>query len=144
VRLAFEEERYDVLVREIASTLNLRVVHEPARLDPVKYQLAQYFDRLRRVFDLPLDLSLVDGLNYRVARQLGLLPYGHTTTYGALAAQLGLKGGARAVGSACGANPIPVVLPCHRVIRSDGSLGGFRGKLELKQALLKLEGAKLK
>lgn len=120
----------------------------PERLPPpavdgmraAKQQLSEYFARKRRVFDLPLEPH-GSPFEQQVWSKLLDVPYGATTSYGAIARELGLTNGARAVGSANGANPIPIVIPCHRVIGSDGTLTGYGGGLELKRALLELEGA---
>jgi methylated-DNA-[protein]-cysteine S-methyltransferase len=106
----------------------------------VRVQLREYFARERRIFELPL-LAAGSSFERQVWNRLLAVPYGVTTSYGALAAELGLINGARAVGRANGANPIPIVIPCHRVIGSDGELTGYGGGLPLKRALLELEGA---
>ncbi len=112
----------------------------PPVLRAARDQLAEYFAGERRVFDLPLDPAGTP-FRRRVWELLARVPWGTTTTYGALAAQLGLAPGAsRAVGAANGANPIPIVLPCHRVVGADGTLTGYAGGLERKAALLRLEG----
>jgi methylated-DNA-[protein]-cysteine S-methyltransferase len=143
-RVAFETERVDRLVLDLARALDARPVHQPARLDEAKRQLDEYFDRLRRVFDLKLDLGLVSSFALRVVKQVAVLPYARTASYGRVAELMGAPAAARAVGRACGANPVPVVVPCHRVIRSDGSLGGYGGREDVKRALLALEGVRLK
>jgi methylated-DNA-[protein]-cysteine S-methyltransferase len=106
----------------------------------VQMQLREYFAGRRRAFDLPLQAS-GSPFERRVWARLREIPYGATTSYGAIAGEFGLINGARAVGRANGANPIPIVIPCHRVIGADGTLTGFGGGLPLKQALLELEGA---
>jgi methylated-DNA-[protein]-cysteine S-methyltransferase len=106
----------------------------------VQAQLLEYFCGARHTFQLPLAPQGTP-FQLRVWRALGTIPYGETLSYGALAQRLGLVGGARAVGLANGANPLPIVVPCHRVIGSDGSLTGFGGGLHIKRALLALEGA---
>jgi methylated-DNA-[protein]-cysteine S-methyltransferase len=142
-KIAFEADRYDRVVRDTAQALNARVVHHPERLDPAKRQIDEYFDHLRRVFDLKLDLRLANGLTLQVVKQLNILPYGRAVTYGEVAEMVGHPGSARAIGQACAANPLPIVVPCHRVIRSDGTLGGYAGAEQIKRALLALEGVKL-
>jgi methylated-DNA-[protein]-cysteine S-methyltransferase len=109
-------------------------------MDAAREQLSEYFRGRRRVFDLPLEPHGSPFELHVWTRLLGV-PYGATTSYGAIAAELGLLNGARAVGRANGANPIPIVIPCHRVIGSDGTLTGYGGGLPLKRALLELEGA---
>ncbi|GGW68407.1 methylated-DNA--protein-cysteine methyltransferase [Streptomyces lucensis JCM 4490] len=104
-------------------------------------QLRAYFAGRRHSFDLPLDWSLISGFNRQVLRELASgVPYGSVVGYGDLAGQVGQPGGAQAVGAAMGANPLPVVVPCHRVVESDGGIGGFGGGLETKRKLLALEG----
>ncbi|WP_369388560.1 methylated-DNA--[protein]-cysteine S-methyltransferase [Streptomyces sp. CG1] len=104
-------------------------------------QLRAYFAGERHDFDLPLDWSLISGFNRQVLRELAAgVPYGTVVGYGDLAGRVGQPGGAQAVGAAMGANPLPVVVPCHRVVESDGGIGGFGGGLETKRRLLALEG----
>ncbi len=110
----------------------------PAALSEAVIQLREYFSRLRRVFDLPLDLRGTP-FQRRVWEELRQVPYGQTVGYGELARRMGKPGAARAVGRAVGANPIPIVVPCHRVVGADGSLVGYGGGLEIKAALLRLE-----
>ncbi|MEU2306172.1 MULTISPECIES: methylated-DNA--[protein]-cysteine S-methyltransferase [Streptomyces] len=104
-------------------------------------QLRAYFAGERQDFELPLDWSLISGFNRQVLRELACgVPYGSVVGYGDLAGRVGQPGGAQAVGAAMGANPLPVVVPCHRVVESDGGIGGFGGGLETKRKLLALEG----
>ncbi|MEV5796252.1 methylated-DNA--[protein]-cysteine S-methyltransferase [Streptomyces collinus] len=104
-------------------------------------QVKAYFAGDRHDFDLPLDWSLISGFNRQVLRELASgVPYGMVVGYGDLAGRVGQPGGAQAVGAAMGANPLPVVVPCHRVVESDGGIGGFGGGLEAKRKLLALEG----
>ncbi|MBU0705119.1 MAG: methylated-DNA--[protein]-cysteine S-methyltransferase [Chloroflexi bacterium] len=112
---------------------------DPKALTPALTQLREYFSRIRREFDLPLD---VRGTPFQQAvwAQVASIPYGTTTTYGEIAQRIGQPGAARAVGAANGANPLPILIPCHRVIGSGGSLTGYGGGLEVKVALLRLEG----
>jgi methylated-DNA-[protein]-cysteine S-methyltransferase len=111
-----------------------------AGMDAVRAQLCEYFARSRQTFDLPIEPQGT-AFERSIWECLRSIPYGKTTSYGAIAAELGLLNGARAVGRANGANPIPIVIPCHRVIGSNGELTGFGGGLPLKRALLELEGA---
>jgi methylated-DNA-[protein]-cysteine S-methyltransferase len=111
-----------------------------AGMNAAKAQLGEYFSGRLRAFDLPLHPH-GSGFERRVWKRLCEIPYGSTTSYGAIAAELGLVNGARAVGRANGSNPIPIVIPCHRVIGSDGTLTGYGGGLELKRTLLELEGS---
>ncbi|WP_345623237.1 methylated-DNA--[protein]-cysteine S-methyltransferase [Streptomyces ziwulingensis] len=104
-------------------------------------QVRTYFEGARHDFDLPLDWSLISGFNRRVLRELASsVPYGSVVGYGDLAGRVGQRGAAQAVGAAMGANPLPVVVPCHRVVESDGGIGGFGGGLDAKRTLLALEG----
>ena len=104
-------------------------------------QLAEYFAGTRRAFDVPVDLRLVSGFRREVLARLREIGYGRTASYAAVAAAAGSARAVRAVGSACTTNPVPLVLPCHRVVRSDGSAGDYRGGRKAKQVLLRLEGA---
>ena len=139
-RIAF---RPDEALDEIAEAFGVRVLRIPGRLDPVRRELDEYFEGERHAFDLPLDLPPVPAFHRDALRELALIPYGEVTTYGALAARIGKPRAARAVGGAMNKNPIPIVLPCHRVVGSNGSLTGYGGGLERKEALLRLEGALL-
>ena len=113
----------------------------PGRLDAAARELDEYFGGRRRVFDLPLDLSLSSGFRQLVQRHLPAIGYGQTRTYGQVAALVGNPKAVRAVGTACATNPLPVVVPCHRVLRADGTTGGYVGGPGAKQALLTLEAA---
>ncbi|MFF4115412.1 methylated-DNA--[protein]-cysteine S-methyltransferase [Streptomyces sp. NPDC001714] len=130
-------------VERLAARLGTEPVEDPT--DPVLAeaisQLEAYFAGRRQDFDLPLDWSLISGFNRQVLRALAAgVPYGTVVGYGDLAGRVGQPGGAQAVGAAMGANPLPVVVPCHRVVESDGGIGGFGGGLETKRRLLALEG----
>ena len=103
-------------------------------------QLREYFAGTRREFTVPLDLRGVTAFREAVLRELMTVPYGETTTYAELARAVGNPRAVRAVGSACAANPLPLFIPCHRVLRSDGQLGGYRGGVEAKRFLLRMEG----
>ena|ERR1051326_2878062 len=124
----------------LARTYGARVLRSP--LDDVRRELDEYFDGRRRSFDLLLDLRVAP-FNEHVLRELALVPYGRTETYGGLAARVGRPRAARAVGTVMNRNPIPIVLPCHRIIGSNGSLTGYGGGLDVKRRLLQLEGALL-
>jgi methylated-DNA-[protein]-cysteine S-methyltransferase len=125
---------------ELARIFGLRVLRVP--LDDVRRELDEYFEGERRDFDLPLDLR-VAAFNAEVLAELARVPYGVTTTYGTLAAKVGRPRAARAVGTVMNRNPIPIVLPCHRVVGANGSLTGYAGGLDRKLQLLQLEGAML-
>jgi methylated-DNA-[protein]-cysteine S-methyltransferase len=128
---------------ELSRHLGRRVLRVPHRLDPARRELDEYFAGRRTAFDLPIDIARVADFNRVVLDELALVPYGQVTTYGALAAKVGRPRAARAVGVVMNRNPIPIVLPCHRVIGANGSLTGYGGGLERKRALLQLEGALL-
>jgi methylated-DNA-[protein]-cysteine S-methyltransferase len=132
--------RSDGLEESLARTFGVRVLRMP--LDDVRRELDQYFEGKRRRFDLALDLRVAP-FHADVLRELALVPYGHTDTYGALAAKVGRPRAARAVGTVMNRNPIPIVLPCHRIVGANGSLTGYAGGLDVKRRLLQLEGATL-
>lgn len=150
VYVAFEvEDRADVLDM-LASRIGPRVLRVPtsasggglaAILDAAAEQLEQYLSGTRRDFDLALDTRLATGFRGEVQRHLADVSYGRTATYKQLAAELSRPGAVRAVGTACATNPLPLVWPCHRILRSDGGLGGYRGGIEAKQRLLAMESA---
>jgi methylated-DNA-[protein]-cysteine S-methyltransferase len=125
---------------ELARLYGVRVLRLP--LDDVRRELDEYFEGERREFDLPLDLRVAP-FHEAVLHELARVPYGRTETYGALAAKVGRPKAARAVGTVMNRNPIPIVLPCHRVVGANGSLTGYAGGLHVKRALLELEGAML-
>lgn len=141
VRVAFEREGLDAVLGDLAERISARVLRAPARLDAAVSQLEEYFAGARRVFELPLDHRLSAGFRLAVRRALPDIAYGHTMTYREVAELVGNPKAVRAVGSACATNPLPVVVPCHRVLRSDGTLGGYLGGLDAKTTLLTLEGA---
>jgi methylated-DNA-[protein]-cysteine S-methyltransferase len=125
---------------ELARQFGVRVLRSP--LDDVRRELDEYFEGTRREFDLPLDLRVAP-FHADVLRELARVPYGRTETYGALAAKVGRPKAARAVGTVMHRNPIPIVLPCHRIVGANGSLTGYAGGLDVKRRLLQLEGAML-
>jgi methylated-DNA-[protein]-cysteine S-methyltransferase len=141
VRVAYEREGHDRVLETLAAKLSPRILRAPGRLDGAARELAEYFAGTRRTFDLPLDFALSSGFRQRVQRQLPRIAYGHTRSYREVAEAAGSPRAVRAVGTACATNPLPVVVPCHRVLRSDGSLGGYAGGTETKAALLTLERA---
>jgi methylated-DNA-[protein]-cysteine S-methyltransferase len=127
---------------QAVAAVSPRVLEVPGRLDEARRELDQYFEGLRHEFELPLDWSMVrPGFYGRVLRETAKLPYGVTATYGEVAARAGNPRAYRAAGSALGSNPIPLVVPCHRVLRSGGVLGNYGGGPEMKEFLLRLEGA---
>ena len=139
VRVAFAVEGHDVVLGRLAETVSPRVLHHPRRLDTVARELDEYFAGTRKEFDLNLDFQLAKGFRREVLRHLPEIEYGHTASYSAVAAASGSPRAVRAVGTACAKNPLPLVVPCHRVVRSDGSLGQYAGGPELKAVLLDLE-----
>lgn len=141
VRVAFEREGLDAVLETLASDLSPRVLQTPQRLDAAARQLEEYFAGSRTAFDLPLDRALSQGFRGQVHTYLPQIAYGHTASYGEVAAAVGSPRAVRAVGSACATNPLPVVVPCHRVLRSDGSVGGYLGGSAAKTTLLELEHA---
>ena len=140
VRVAYDVEGHDAVLASLASRVSPRVLAAPGRLDLVARELDEYFAGSRRAFDVPLDHRLSTGFRAEVLRHLPEIGYGHTESYAQVAAAAGNARAVRAVGSACATNPLPVVVPCHRVVRSDGSLGGYAGGPAAKRTLLTLEG----
>lgn len=141
VRVAYEREGHDRVLDDLAARLSPRVLRAPRRLDAAAREIDEYFAGVRTGFDLPLDLSLSSGFRQLVQRYLPHIEYGHTQSYREVAAIVGNPRAVRAVGTACATNPLPVVVPCHRVLRTDGTLGGYIGGLDAKAALLTLERA---
>jgi methylated-DNA-[protein]-cysteine S-methyltransferase len=141
VRLAFAAEGHDAVLDRLAADISPRVLAAPGRLDDVARQLDEYFAGSRRAFDVPLDLRLARGFRRQVLDHLRQVPYGRTATYTAIAAASGSPRAVRAVGSACATNPVPIVVPCHRVVRTDGTIGQYLGGTEVKRALLAMEAA---
>jgi methylated-DNA-[protein]-cysteine S-methyltransferase len=129
----------EATLEELASQISPRVLEAPAKLDDVRRQLDLYFEGRLRKFDLTLDWRLTDGFRKRAQRAIARIPYGQTRSYAEIATSAGNERAVRAAGTACGANPIPIVVPCHRVLRSGGGLGGYGGGLPMKEALLELE-----
>lgn len=141
VRVAYETEGFDSVLEALATKLSPRVLEAPARLDAIAVELEEYFAGRRHEFDVPLDYALSSGFRQIVQRYLPRIGYGHTRSYQEVAELVGNPRAVRAVGTACATNPLPVVVPCHRVLRSDGSLGGYIGGLDAKTTLLSLEKA---
>ncbi|GAA1416127.1 methylated-DNA--protein-cysteine methyltransferase [Glutamicibacter uratoxydans] len=139
VRVAFETEGHEHILEVLAEKISPRILKNPRNFDRVAYQLEQYFDGTLHDFDLPLDLQLSTAFRRQVQLELGNIGYGQTRSYLQVAEHIGKPKAVRAVGSACATNPLPIVLPCHRVLRSDGSLGGYLGGLDVKTTLLRLE-----
>jgi methylated-DNA-[protein]-cysteine S-methyltransferase len=141
VRLAFPEERVDSVLERLARSISPRIVESPAPLESVRRELEEYFSGARRSFELALDWSLIGPFGRRVLRATAGIPYGGVLSYGEVAADAGSPRGSRAAGNALGSNPIPIVIPCHRVVRTGGAIGGYGGGPDRKRWLLELEGA---
>ncbi len=140
VRIGLPTQDGDQLLAELAERVSPRVLEAPARLDEVRRELDLYFEGGLRDFDLPLDWQLSRDFRRRALRAVARIPYGKTRTYAQVATSAGNERAVRAAGSACGSNPIPIVVPCHRVLRTGGGMGGYGGGLPMKEALLRLEG----
>jgi len=140
VRVAYEDEPEDEVLTELADRVSPRMLRAPARTDAVRRELANYFAHRRRSFETPVDWTLVRGFARGVLSATARVPYGEVTTYSAMAAAAGSPRAYRAAGNALGSNPIPIVVPCHRVLHADGGLGGYAGGLDRKRHLLELEG----
>jgi methylated-DNA-[protein]-cysteine S-methyltransferase len=142
LRVAFPEEDVDSVLERISRRISPRIVQAPAPLDRARRELDEYFEGRRRGFDLKLDWSLVGGpFGRKVLRVTSEIPYGGVLSYREVASDAGSPRGSRAAGNALGSNPIPIVVPCHRVLHSGGGLGGYGGGLDRKRWLLELEGA---
>jgi methylated-DNA-[protein]-cysteine S-methyltransferase len=141
VRLAYPNEEPDDVLSGLATKVSPRVLESPARLDEVRRQLDAYFESEVRDFDVAIDYALTHGFVRKVLRATARIPYGQLSTYRLVATRAGSPRASRAAGNALGSNPIPIVVPCHRVVHTSGGLGGYTGGLERKEFLLKLEGA---
>jgi len=141
IRVGLPNQDSDELLADLAARVSPRVLEAPTELDEVRRELDLYFDGKLDSFDLPLDWQLSGGFRRRVLRAINRIPYGQTRNYTEMARKAGNERAVRAAGSACGSNPIPLVVPCHRVLRTGGALGGYGGGLEVKRELLRLEGA---
>jgi methylated-DNA-[protein]-cysteine S-methyltransferase len=142
VRLAFPEEDVDSVLERLSRRLSPRIVEAPGRLDRARRELDEYFAGRRRSFDVEIDWSLVGGpFGRKVLRVTSEIPYGGVLSYREVASDAGSPRGSRAAGNALGSNPVPIIVPCHRVLHSGGGLGGYGGGLDRKRWLLELEGA---
>jgi methylated-DNA-[protein]-cysteine S-methyltransferase len=141
VRVAYDRENFGEVAAEVAEQVSPRVLVAPQRTDVVREQLDDYFEGHRRSFDVAIDWTLVHGFNQGVLKATADIPFGETASYGDVAAAAGSPRAARAAGNALAGNPIPIVVPCHRVIHADGGIGGYTGGLENKRFLLRLEGS---
>ncbi|MDG4665130.1 methylated-DNA--[protein]-cysteine S-methyltransferase [Mycobacterium sp. 236(2023)] len=141
VRVAFDIEGHDTVLDRLAAALSPRILHAPSRLDDVARQIDEYFTKRRTRFDVTVDLSLAEGFRRSVVEHLRDIGYGQRESYAQVAAAVGSPRAVRAVGTACAHNPLPVVIPCHRVVRSDGTTGQYVGGPTAKTTLLALEAA---
>lgn len=141
VRVAYTSEDHDAVLQSLADKISPRILNAPGRLDTAARELEEYFTGARKTFGFPLDWRLSAGFRRTVLRHLPEIGYGHTASYAAVARLAGNPKAVRAVGTACATNPLPVVVPCHRVVRSDGAMGGYLGGVDAKRLLLELEAA---
>jgi methylated-DNA-[protein]-cysteine S-methyltransferase len=141
VRLAYldDGQEEDSALSDLAARISPRVLDAPRRLDQPRRELDEYFAGRRRRFELPLDWQLTHGFGRRVLQATAQIPYGVVSTYKLVATEAGSPRGFRAAGNALGANPLPIIVPCHRVLHADGGLGGYTGGLERKRRLLAVE-----
>ncbi len=141
LRVAYASEGHDAVLQRLTDKVSPRILLAPDRLDTAARELDEYFAGVRRAFDMPLDWRLSAGFRNTVLRHLPQIGYGRTASYAAVAELAGNPRAVRAVGTACATNPLPVVVPCHRVVRSDGAMGGYLGGPQAKRLLLDLEAA---
>jgi methylated-DNA-[protein]-cysteine S-methyltransferase len=140
VRVAYLDGPPEARLESLAAAISPRLLHAPARLDSVRRQLDEYFAGRRRAFELPLDWQLTHGFGRRVLRATARIPFGAVSSYAGVAGAAGSPRAFRAAGNALGANPLPIVVPCHRVLATGGGLGGYTGGVERKRTLLAVEG----
>jgi methylated-DNA-[protein]-cysteine S-methyltransferase len=133
----------DPILQRLSERVSPRILEVPARLDPLRRELEEYFAGGRTSFDVPIDWALVGPFGRRVLHATAAIPFGEVRTYAQVAEQAGNRRASRAAGNALGANPMPIVVPCHRVLRTGGGLGGYTGGLHRKEALLRIEGVVL-
>ncbi len=141
--LSYADETLDARLERVAARVSPRILESPARLEGARRELDEYFSGTRRSFAIPIDWSLISGYARAVLEATSEIPYGDAMSYGEVAAAAGNPRGARATGNALGGNPIPIVIPCHRVLRSGGAIGGYTGGLDRKRYLLALERGEL-
>lgn len=141
VRVAYARQDHEKALEGLADVVSPRILNAPERLDEVRRQIEEYFAGQRTAFDVPLDFRLSKGFRRNVLAHLSEIGYGRTESYAQVAAAAGSPKAVRAVGTACATNPLPVVVPCHRVVRSDGTFGGYAGGTDAKRTLLGLERA---
>ncbi len=140
VRVGLPNQDAEELLVDLSRRVSPRVLEAPAQLDEARRELDLYFEGKLTEFDLPLDWRLSKDFRRRVLRAIDRIPYGQTRSYTEMAKRAGNERAVRAAGGACGSNPLPLVVPCHRVLRSSGGLGGYGGGLPMKEGLLRLEG----
>ena len=140
VRLAYDNEPLDATLEHLAVTVSPRIIENVASLDEVRRELDEYFEGRRRSFQVTVDWSFATGFVRRVLKATARIPFGSVSSYAQVAAKAGSPRASRAAGNALGSNPIPIVVPCHRILRSGGALGGYTGGLHRKEFLLELEG----
>ena len=138
-----DDDGADAILERLAERLSPRILEAPARLDPLRRELEEYFAGARASFDVPIDWALVGPFGRRVLQATAAIPFGEVRSYAQVAEQAGNVRASRAAGNALGANPMPIVVPCHRVLRTGGGLGGYTGGLHRKEALLRIEGVVL-
>lgn len=141
IRLDYPDRDLDESFEELASEVSPRILESPRATDPIRRELEEYFAGKLRRFSTPVDLSPLHGFRRKVLQHTARIPYGSVSTYAEVAARAGSPRGMRAAGNALGSNPVPIVVPCHRVLRTGGGLGGYTGGLDRKVTLLRLEGA---
>jgi methylated-DNA-[protein]-cysteine S-methyltransferase len=141
LRVKYADEPIEWVLADVAARVSPRILRAPSRTDEARRELEAYFALRRRDFDLPIDWSLVRGFASGILRRTARIPFGKVRSYGQVAAEAGSPRAARAAGNALGRNPIPIVVPCHRVLHADGGLGGYSGGLDRKRYLLALEGS---
>lgn len=140
-RVAYQSEGFDQVLARLAERISPRILEAPARLDAAARQLEEYFAGRLRSFDLPLDLALAKGFRRQVLGYLPAIRFGQTASYREVAAAVEHPRAVRAVGTACATNPLPLIIPCHRVVRSDGLIGAYLGGTAVKERLLEMEAA---
>lgn len=144
VRVAYlDSASEEALLADLAARISPRVLSAPRRLDEPRRELDQYFGGGRRAFEVAVDWRLTRGFGRRVLEATARIPFGAVSSYRQVATEAGSPRGSRAAGNALGANPIPIVVPCHRILHSGGGLGGYTGGLDRKRALLAIEGVAL-
>ncbi|AJT42638.1 methylated-DNA--[protein]-cysteine S-methyltransferase [Psychromicrobium lacuslunae] len=139
LRVAYQRENHEQVLQSLAEQVSPKILQTSRRLELATRELEQYFEGRRRTFDVPLDFQLVRGFQRQVLAHLPQIGYGQTESYAQVAVAAGSPRAVRAVGTACARNPLPLIVPCHRVVRADGSFGGYIGGEDAKRALLNLE-----